>query len=357
MAKMTKASEALLNLHYNGSESSRVELINETVTTSDLPKQLEPAMDFILRDGYTEIETSWTEYAVKKVVPDFDAHTNYRFEFDDSDIPGSKDGIDFDTGGLAGIGELGEYPTIRFEASQEELKTRKNGAKVAISWEATIRSQKFDVLAAAVQNLGRRTKVAENQRAARQLVTRDGVNAKNFNVGNGNLVAGNPALTYDSLLDAVNSLAIITNPKGRRIASPAKFILVVPSTLYAVAQRYVNLTDYEVTVDGRTYREPNLLRGKISKVVEVPDFATIAQGKADTAWFLLPDLGDPAFESVANVFLAGHETPALFTYSDQDNGGGDFEIDSYQTKVRHVVDGAMIGTVGTLASKGDGTAN
>ena len=329
--------------------------LTEAISTSDIPVQLRPTLTRMAETAYNEVESTWTDYATRDTTPDFESHRAFTFEWDDKFIPSEKDGKEFYSGGLAPVGELGEYPSLTMSASQTDIQTRKNGVRVPISWEAIVRSGNFGLIPKAIAEMGKRAKRQENYEAARQLVDASGVNAKNFNAKNGNVLKGNPALSIDALEKAIAELAIVKNAKGVRVASPTKFNLLVPSTLKGLADAIVGIDKFTVTEGGLTYDKPNTVAGRINKVIEIPEFTVIGGDKADTAWFLLPttDWDKPG---VVNVFLEGYETPQVFVRNTH-NGNpedGDFDHDAYDTKMRHVVAGGMAHTIATLASNGTG---
>lgn len=351
-----KAAE-LLSEALTGSGLSRdraIRKIQESIGTTDLPVQLSPALTRIFLDSYDEVETTWTEYAGRLVVDDFESNEYYTFEWADSDIPSKKDGRDFYTDGLAPIGEFGEYPVIRFSASGLKLDTAKRGVQIGFSWEALRRNGKINLLKDALNQFGSRAKKTENLEAAGQLVTKTGVNTKNFK----NRVTGNPELTLQSLEKALDQLFSTTNDKGRRLRTPSQYNLVVPSTLAGQARGIFSIREIErTTLDGDKYTMGNPVAGRIAKVVEVPEIRDIAGSSADKAWFLTPTVGPRENNAIVNVFLSGDETPRVFVKRDTnaDPEAGSYDNDSYATKVRHIVKGGFIPNVATLVSDGSDT--
>ena len=57
------------------------------------------------------------------------------------------------------------------------------------------------------------------------------------------------------------------------------------------------------------------------------------------------------------MFLSGHETPRVFVKRDTNSSpeDGSFDDDSYETKVRHFVQGGFISDVATIVSDGSGS--
>lgn len=330
--------------------------LSEAISTSDVPVQVTPSMRMILTDAYNAVETNWTEYATRETTPDFETHPSYQFQWGDEYIPGSKDGRAFRTGGLAAVGELGEYPALNFSATESSIRTRKNGVKVAISWEAILRTGNFGLVGRAMKEMGERAKRQENYEAASQLVSATGLNATNFSAERGNLLEGNPELNLTNLEAALARLTILTNGAGQRVAAPSKFNLLVPSALKPLADRLVSIPSFEREDENGRYTIGNPVAGKIAKVIEIPEFAVIGGAATDSAWFLLPATGAGALPSVVNVFLEGETAPKVFVKNTH-NGApteGDFDHDAYETKIRHVVAGGFLDATATLASAGTG---
>lgn len=346
----------LLEEALNGEGRARdtaVRRIQEKISTSDLPIQLTPAMTRILMNRYQEVPTTWTDYAARMVVDNFESNEHYTFEFGDEDIPSKKDGRAFYSGGLAPVGELGEYPVIRFTASGIQLRTQKSGVKIGISWEAIQRTGNVQLIRRALTEFGERAKRSENYAAASQLVNSTGI-SPNFT----NRLTGNPALTLQAMEDAFAEIAQTKDKKGRRIITPTSYNLVVPSTLAPTANNLVAIREIRrTTAEGDEYTLNNPIAGKIAKVVEVPELSIISDGAADNAWFLLPTVGSAPQDAVVNVFLSGHETPRVFVKRDTNSSpeDGSFDDDSYETKVRHFVQGGFISDVATIVSDGSGS--
>lgn len=358
MAKMTERQFKIGDMFLEAIHGDRLaqnHLLQEAITTSDVPTALQPTMEIMMRESYNEVTSNWTEYAGRESTPDFDGHPSFTFEWADSNIPGKKDGKQFSTGGLSAVAEMGEYPAINFTASEQEIKTRKNGVKIGLSWETILRTGRFDLIKRAMQEFGRRAKQEENYEAARQLVNATGLNTANFRAGNGNTLEGNPALSLAALESAFATLAT-TKRNGRRIATPAQYNLLVPSTLKPLADQLVSIPSFEREDANGKYTIGNPVAGKIAKVIEVPEFSVISDGAADTAWFLLPTVGSSAQPNVVNVFLDGEEAPKIFVKGDTnaDPKEGNFDHDAYETKIRHVVAGGFIDPTATLGSTGAG---
>ena len=159
-----RAGEMLLDaLDGNVRAKSR---LTEAISTSDIPVQLRPTLTLMAETSYNEVESTWTEYATRDTTPDFESHRAFTFEWDDKFIPSEKDGKEFYSGGLAPVGELGEYPSLTMSASQTDIQTRKNGVRVPISWEAIVRSGIFGLNPKAIAVMGKRGYIAVDELCA-----------------------------------------------------------------------------------------------------------------------------------------------------------------------------------------------
>lgn len=345
-------------LHAQGrTREAYVRKIQEAIGSSALPKYMSPAMNGILMKEYGDFPTTWADYAERETVASpTEATPYYEFELDDSQVPSKRGGKSTHKNGLAAVAEFEAYPAATLRSSEAKLATRKNGLMVPLSWEA-VKNGKVDIIPRIMKSLGRRAKEEENFAAASVLVDANGVNAKNFTTARKNLLPGNPELTYESLRTAIQFLGTVEY-NGRRIAMPAKYVLVVPSALAQKAHDIVSIKEVRTTEGNDTFISSNSVAGKIAKVVEVPELGMIGGAKADKAWFLLPVPGSMPNPGVVNVFLLGHEAPVISVKSTTNIGPdeGEFDDDTWKTKIRHFVSGGMLKSEATLASKGDKSA-
>lgn len=328
--------------------------LREAISTSKFPVYLSPALNGILLEEYEKQISNWRDYADEEEVMSFEAQPFYELELDDTDVPGSKDGNTFHKNGLAAVGELDAYPAASLKSSATKLATRKNGLVVKFSWEA-LKNGRVDLVKRTMKNLAFRAAQEESFAAASALVDSNGVNAQNFKAANSNILTGNPELSLEGLDKALDFMATVTYD-GSRIVMPVKYNLVVPTALARRAEQIMAIREVRTTVGKTETITSNPVAGKIAKVIEVPELGAIGGAAADKAWFLIPVKGSLPNPTVANVFLAGEKKPRIFVKrnTDMNPEDGDFLDDSYQTKVRHVVAGAMLKTVGTLASNGTG---
>lgn len=354
-AKQIQAAKWLTEALAGNAESKHK--LAEGISTSDIPVQLTPALSYIALQAYEEVVRIWPKFAGKETVPDFESNPYYRFEWSDDDIEASNAGTKFIQGGLPRIPEYGEYPVLRFNASDLTIKTAKSGVQIKYSWESLHKTRNFGMLRRTFVEFGKRAAKQEDIEATKILVDVNGPNAKYWNATNQNVVTGNPVLSMESLQAAFEQIALQTS-EGVRISVPSQYVLVVPPTLETVANDIlaVQKVTKQVVSGGvtETTESGNPVSGKIREVVVNNYLAQIAGTNADTAWFLIPVVGSTPNPNVVNVFLEGNESPKIFvqrtTVENPEDGA--FIDDSYSTKTRHIVLGGFIDPAATIASAG-----
>lgn len=331
----------------------------EGISTSDLPVQLAATNTAIALNDYQDVPKIWTEWATRLVLPNFEPQQYKNFQWGDEDVEPENAGEKFYTGGLAHIPEYGEYPVLRFTASEQFLTLQKNGVQIKFSWESLIATRDFGMITRVWSEFGKRAGITENIEATKPLVKSTGINTDYWNSTNQNIVTGNPELSRESLENAFQQLATQTYNGRRAPFVPSGYKLVIPRGLEFTAQGILDVDKItSSTTDGTTTtvtETSNTMRGKFSIVVN--DYLTqVAGANADKAWFLIPNPGTALNPNVFNAFLAGNETPKIFVEKTTTSAeiDGAFIDDSYSTKTRHVVSGGFLRPEGTIASSGAG---
>lgn len=367
MEKLTKRQlEAAEILHgaLSGDRKDTERLI-EGVSTSDLPVQLTPALQRIALRNYTEQPKQWGKYATRVIHDDFRVKEYNNFQFSQEDIEPNNAGDTFYEGALPTVAEYDSYPVIRFSATEESLRLKKSGEQIQFSWESIVNDRNIGILEEVPAAFGRHAAGKEELESVKPLISPTGLNAANFNAGNGNVLAGNPALTLENLQAAFAQIATQTY-NGVRATVPSRYILLVPPALEAAANAIKNLSEIRVIVtDGDTETVTvtgNTVASKFEVVVQ--DWLTRVNPGADNYWFLLPVLGSTPNPSTTMSFLRGHESPEIWVKSSDAfylGGGqvparqGNFDNDSFQTRVRHTATGGFLLPQGTFGSTGAGS--
>lgn len=356
--KLTKKEQVAADLlmeALDGNLKAQNRLV-EAISTSDMPVQLSPTLTRIALNNYAETPIVWTQYAGRETVTSFESHPYYNFVWGDEHVERENEGKQFISGGLAAVAELDEYPVLNFAASEQSLKTAKNGVQIRFSWESLIQTRNFDLLRRTFAEFGKRARRQEDITAAKILAVNGGVNAKYFNTDNANVATGDAAgpLSRASLIAAFEQIAK-TKYNGNPVSISGGYALVVPTALVPTAEEIKGtLAISKTETVGTTvteYQVTNTLAGKFDIVENV--YLSDLSG-SDTSWYLIPKPGTTPNPSVVNVYLSGHEQPkvAVRKTTTGDPEDGDFLDDSYATKVRHVVSGGFIRPEGTLYSPG-----
>jgi len=334
----------------------------EGISTGDIPVQVTPILNRIALNGYDAAPTTWQLWASRMTLPDFESSPYYNFAFEDEvdpDIEPSTAGTTHVPGTLARIPEYGEYPVLRFSASEQALKLAKNGVQLKFSWESLIKTRNFGMIQRAWTEFGKRAKKTEEIEAVKSLVTGSGLNTANFNSGNQNLATGvaNQALSIASLEAAFQQIGNQTY-KGRRITAPQRYNLLIPRALELTAESIKSVTEVRKVEGVGTDTETRTVSGNpvASKfdIIVVDGLQEVAPSFSDTSWFLLPKPGSMANDNVVELFLQGHESPEYFVKKNTDSSpeNGDYIDDSYSQKVRYPVSSGFVSPEGTLYSEG-----
>jgi hypothetical protein len=332
----------------------------EALSTDDFRAAAFEVIDREMLQRYQDLPATWTEYARRATVRDFKPKKLV-------DLLGGR-------AGLEKVPELTEYPARDVSKALYELTVAKYGGRFQISWEAGINDELGEIQEMP-NNLAVAARDTEARTAAGLLTAGSGPNAAYFNAtawgrtyneetgawsgGSSNLLAGNPALTVDSLTSALNAIAQRRDLEGRPILVQA-YKLVVPPSLEFTARKILDATEIWVTQGSNEVHMRNWVSNKVQLVVD-PWLPVLDLGaNAATTWYLLPD---PASSRPALHlgFLRGHETPDLRVKADAGNriGGGavnpeegSFDVDDIQYRVRHVVGATGTDMIATAVSNG-----
>jgi hypothetical protein len=323
--------------------------LQEAMSTSDFPVLFGDVLDRQLLAGYEEIQPTWDRYIRRSVAPDF------------RDV--KRVALDGAEGRLDEVDQLEEYPQVALEESVDSWHVRKYGKRMDLSWE-TIVNDDLDAFRNAPQRLARGARRTENYLAVSLFVDANGPHSDVYSAPHGNIIAGNPELTPESLQEAMTQLTTFTDVDGEPILIE-QVELVVPPALEVTALNILNATEVWLqNADNRTLVTANWAKSRFRLTVE-PYIPFIVDGAAGNAsWFLFanPNSGR-AWAEVG--FLRGYEKPGLYERIPDARpigGGGDrgsFTDDSYAWKVCHVVGGGHLnntrGYLATAASDGSGS--
>lgn len=360
-AEVVRVSE-LLEAATNGNRRA-ILTIQETLSSSDFVNTLFVVLDRELMDRYQALPPVWPQYCRRTTVRDF---RNKRLV----DLQGGNAALD-------AVQELAPYPERSIMKALYTINVGKFGGRFALSWEALVNDE-LGELADLPGHLANGARNTENKAGASLLTDGSGPNDAIFNStawgrtynetagtwsgGSSNLIAGNPALTVDSLTAAVSAIKQRRDPENLPIQVQA-YKLVVPAALEVTAKKILALTEIRVTVGSELQISANWLQGLVSIVVDPWLDVLDTSGNVATTWYLLPDPAAPR-PALYMAFLRGYETPDLRVKADTGNraGGGaidplegSFDIDDIQYRVRHVLGTAGTDMIATAVSNGSGS--
>jgi len=330
----------------------------ESHSTSDFPAAFQAVTNRAVLGQYERIQSVWTQYAKPYDVQNLRPQSYYSFFPDYSNLPEANGGKNTVPGGLPRVPELTEFPTFSFAASEGSWTVKKFGARVSFSFEMLLNDE-WGVLESLPQELAFLAGNTEDITATEVLASATGPNTTTFT--GANLIAGNPSLDIQPLLDAMN--AIRARKFNGNPVVVSKFILMVPPALAAHAQQITSISGLQVTDINGTYNIANPV-SEVTVVVN-PWLPIIdLSANANTTWYLLPAASGGTRPAVVFSKIRGRGTPELriATQGGQYLGGGpvpglegSFETDDIQFRVKHYVGAAAIATETMAASTGVGT--
>lgn len=332
----------LMGRVFKGSRRAMLEL-EEAMSTSDFAGLLGAVMDYALLQAYEVEPQVWSQFAARRTLKDFKPSTLF-------DLLGGR-------AILPEVAQLTEYPARPVTETSYSLQVGKRGARISLSWETFINDD-LDAFKDLPNRLAQAARNTEDYLATGAVEVGGVPNPAFFGASNENVLTGNPALTLESLTDAITQLSDVRDEEGLPILVSSA-VLVVPPALQIPAQQILNATEirFEDATTGRTMITKNFVAQAVRLVVN--RWLT-----SSTGWYLLPDPNQGLRFSVGLGFLRGHEVPDLRIKSDGGMrvGGGDvaptegsFDIDDVQYRLRHVIGAATADPKGTMASNGTGT--
>lgn len=334
----------------------------EAISTSDLAKTFNYVTRAAVTKQYSELPTTWTAFAKRERLQNFNVTSFREFVFDDDQRLADNGGFATAPASLPVVPELTEYPTFRFTTGANQVKLNKRGARVPFSWEAVINDE-WSFIQALPGKLAEFAKNSEELEAVGVLASVTGPNPGTFKAGNGNVNTTNYVLGLDAIALAKNEV------KNRKVngnyINVTKWALIVPTNLEETARRILSLSSLEIT-QGNIKYTTNTNTSDITLVVN--DWLTKVDKSANASktWYLVPLNGtDGTRDSIIVAFLNGHEAPE-FRQSGNTGlylGGGNVPSlegsllnDDVEYRVRHVVTGAYLYPQALFASTGVGGA-
>lgn len=344
-------ARGIIKSHVMGEPTS----FSESFSTSDLANTFTYAVNEQTENKYAEEPLKWTEIATRNTFSDFKEQRVVDFDWNKPLDVVEQAGQEIVPGGLARVPEGTEYPTFGYSTSERTVKLHKHGARMPFFFEYVINDE-WNVLERLPAEMVKKARATEEIEIFSQLVNKQGIRTDVFS---GIAAPSDAALTLDSLKAAKQ--AISERKVDGRYVTVNSYVLLVPTTLKAVAEDVLSVTSYEETVDGKTFQR-NVANGDVTLVASEVLLDINQSADATTTWFLVPKGGnDGTRDSLVNNFLTGHETPEIRVHGDTGNylGGGavdfkqgSFLNDSLQYRVRHIVTGSVSHNAAMFASTG-----
>lgn len=323
-----------------------IHYLKEAMTTSDFPILFGDILDRQILANYQEWTITWSDYAERKVVRDF-RPVKLRW-FDGGDER------------LERVHEQEEYPETTLREDEASFQVEKYGKRMPFSWESFINDD-LDILRDAPERFARASRRTEELMVTELIAEATGPSDPFFSSGNGNLLTGaGSALSIAALQDAFELMGEQTDDDDNPIVFD-KVRLVVPPALEVTARNILNATELQVGADGDgKLTTTNWMKNRVSLSVN-PYLSIVNTTNGRTAWYLLPEPGGATRPAIVLGFLRGHEDPQVFMKDPNARrvGGGvvapeegDFDTDSIEYKVRHVLGSAQIDPRMAIAATG-----
>lgn len=365
----------LIGKAYKGSYAAQAEIKEAAISTSDFSGLFTDVTSVQLLEQYElPSEQVWTKIARRLNVSNFLPQSMQELGWDDSafdDLLAVNGGYSTVEGALPNVPEGTEYPTaFKIFSSTEQISTKKNGARVPVTFETFINDQ-WKVLESLPTELANTAKKSEDAAVTRILADNDthDFNDGYFNAGNGNLLKygtnsdGTAALTRETLRAALTQAnSFKAGPNSNRPVTFTKFALVVSQAMKPLVDAIMDLPTSYTQVDGTKTYNVTWNYGADFEVVVNPMLDVINTVTGDTAWYVVPFAGEGRRASLGLTFLDGFEIPELRVHNDQGfllAGGavnprhGSFRNDTWEIRIRHIYEQAALNDGrGTVGSRG-----
>ena len=344
----------------------------ESHSTSDFPTALKAITTVAFLEEYGTIESIYPQYTRPYNVNNLRLQAFYSLQSDNTNLPDTNGGeVTIKAPGVNGVSglprvpELTEFAPISFVASETSFGVAKYGARVNFSFEMLLNDE-WGVLETLPNQLAQLARNQEDIVSTEVLVNPNapyGPNSNFFNTANGNILAGNPALSIDSITDA--AAAIESRVFNGNPVQVTNLTLMVPPALAAEARRLLGISSFLVVdpVNG-TYNAANPVSG--IRLIVNPWLTVIDKSAtANTTWYMLPFAGAGNRPSIVFSKIRGREAPELRISNatgDYLGGGpvpgreGSFVNDDIEFRVRHFVGAAGIAFETVIVSKGNAVA-
>src|SRR5690606_3807372 len=149
-------------------------VLQEGISTSDIPELLTSAVNVRFLAQYAEIPVVWPLLAQETFSDDFGNIEFGDFVTDASGLAGVHGGDTFVNGGLPKVSEYDEYPAVRYAVEQLEATLHKSGVRARLSWEAMLKTGNFDLIQRFIDSFTRWAANSEDITLAKQFAAPGG---------------------------------------------------------------------------------------------------------------------------------------------------------------------------------------
>lgn len=342
--------------------------LSESVSQSDLIKQLEPTLGRRLVSAYNEVASVKEKFTSRQTVSGLNRDETFEsLFFDQSLTPDRNMGERFIPGGLPRVGNRELYPQLSFQGTEKKLRVAQLGEAFGVDWQAVVnsRGRNVDMIGEAIKAFGQHATNQEDIYPVKALLNENGF--RQDQIGTAGHIAGDPDLSSILTLQAAIQQAQTFKIDGVDVLFDDFALLVTPAYAPVVRQMLSQRTIRRVdssTTSGKTTGTEIEVTIDLGATVEVVAnrWLTAVYGAFGKGWILVPrNTERPVLTS---NYLEGYEAPSFWvkdTNAYNYNAGpvplldGDFDSDAIQTKVRHANGSNVLWNEGIMWSTGANT--
>lgn len=359
IANFKEKYDAFVNLIANKAgvkKSLHQYLLKEAESTSDFPTLFGTVLERTLRQKYNLVNATWRQFV--KVGTQNDFRTAW-----DISLYGNRKV-------LPAVKERGEYKARALFDGKFTVVPRKFGASFGLSWEALINDD-LGAFAGIADDLSVSALQTESQFVTSLYACNDGkietfgastgANSTLFSAAgthpiDGGTFAnlGTSDLTGDNLANTITLMRTQKDFDGNPIQF-GRFFLVVPAALEYTAlkilsQNLLIATALGSTSAAATSTSENVIAKYPITLIVNPWLDQTGYSHAALQWYIFAEPASSGGDALVVKFLRGHESPEICQkMSDKLSLGGapispmegDFDSDSMQYRVRHVIGGTV----------------
>lgn len=329
--------------------------LKEAMTTSDFPLLFGDVLYRLMLGAYTTWPSTYQNYFKVRDLTDFRTLNMYQI----------------DGGGgppLAAVPERTQYPETKWTEAKTTLAVAKYGRRYSVSFEMMVNDD-LQAFQDRPQTMAADARMSEEYLATTKMFDANGPHASFYTSGNANIITSNPALSINALMTAMTILGNMKDSANRPIVVEM-VRLVVPPALEITARNILNAIELRINENGGATNSQlittNWMKNRVgldvNPFIPIVVTSTTTTTRGNTSWALVgsPAAGRPAFNF---GFLRGYRAPQLSMKAPNQVaiGGtlgqmdGDFDTDSIDYRVRHMIGAGQGDPKLSVASNGTGS--